>query len=111
MPAVKYGIDYELFWSLTPRTLSLLLKGIAEKQKLEYNKIDIHNHHLGQYMIMAIGQALDSKTKNIYPIKPIFQVDENDIVKKEYTETEKEILRLRLRMKFDNIMRAQKQRK
>lgn len=63
------GVDYELFWSLDPNTLSPFIKAFSIKVK----RGDYERWQLGIYVRTAITSAMDKKSK--YPNKPIFSDD------------------------------------
>lgn len=65
------GVDYELFWSLTPKTLQPFIKAFDLKRKYD----DTLNWQLGGYIRDAIGSSLNSKGK--YPNKPYSMMNKN----------------------------------
>jgi len=60
------GVDYELFWSLDPISLSPFVKAFSIKQKME----DVERWQLGIYVRGAISSCLNKDNK--YPKTPIF---------------------------------------
>lgn len=62
--ALMIGVDYDLFWTLNPKSLSPFIKAFNLKQ--EYD--DSMAWRQGAYIKMAIASALDKRTK--YPNKP-----------------------------------------
>lgn len=62
--ALMMGVDYELFWTLNPKTLSPFIKAFELKQK--YN--DTMAWQQGNYIRIAIGSCFDKNTK--YPQRP-----------------------------------------
>lgn len=94
VPALAYNIDYNLFWTLTPRTLNICLSAKRKAIANEQNMTDMRNFQLGSYMMYAIAQCLSTKRQSIYPKKPLYQISESDLKgAKEYTEEQKEMLR------------------
>jgi len=58
------GVDYDLFWTLNPKSLSPFIK--AFKLRQEYD--DAMAWNLGRYIQSAIGSVLSKSGK--YPSKP-----------------------------------------
>jgi len=58
------GVDYELFWTLNPKSLSPFIKAFSLKQKYD----DTVAWNIGKYVRIAIGSCLSKSTK--YPTKP-----------------------------------------
>jgi hypothetical protein len=59
------GVDYDLFWTLNPKSLSPFVKAFSLKQKYD----DAIAWSQGIYIRMAIGSCLSKNTK--YPEKPM----------------------------------------
>lgn len=59
------GVDYELFWTLNPNSLTPFVKAFELKQKYE----DVISWREGLYIRMAIVSCLDKNAK--YPKKPM----------------------------------------
>lgn len=59
------GVDYELFWTLNPKSLSPFVKAFSLKQ--EYN--DTLAWQYGMYVRLAIGSSFSKDSK--YPSKPL----------------------------------------
>lgn len=68
--ALMIGVNYDLFWSLNPKSLSPFIKAFNLKQ--EYD--DWMAWRNGLYIQMAIGSVLNEKNK--YPTKPLTRVEE-----------------------------------
>lgn len=62
--ALMIGVDYELFWTLNPHSLSPFIKAF----ELKNNHNDLENWRLGIYIREAVKSALDNKVK--YPKEP-----------------------------------------
>lgn len=58
------GVDYELFWTLNPKSLSPFIKAFGLKQKHE----DFMAWNLGNYVREAVASAFIKNAK--YPTKP-----------------------------------------
>lgn len=59
------GVDYDLFWTLNPKSLSPFIKAFELKQKYD----DASAWRSGMYIRMAIGSVLAKGNK--YPTKPL----------------------------------------
>lgn len=59
------GVDYELFWTLNPKSLSPFVKAFNLKQKYD----DAISWQSGLYIRLAIASALNKQSK--YPQKPM----------------------------------------
>ena len=66
------GVDYDLFWTLNPKTLSPFIKAFSLKQR--YDDFLAWQH--GKYVTMAIGSSLSKEIK--YPTKPFLTQAEVD---------------------------------
>lgn len=64
------GVDYDLFWTLNPKSLQPFIKAFELKQKNN----DTMAWQFGQYVRMAIASVLSKDGK--YPQKPILSKDE-----------------------------------
>lgn len=62
--ALMIGVDYDLFWTLNPKSLSPFIKAFDLQQKYD----DALAWKQGAYIKVAIASALDKHTK--YPDKP-----------------------------------------
>lgn len=58
------GVDYDLFWTLNPKSLSPFIKAFELKQDYD----DEFSWRLGTYIRMAIASSLSKDSK--YPEKP-----------------------------------------
>ena len=67
--ALMMGVDYELFWTLNPKSLSAFIKAFDLKKKYDDSLAWQH----GYYVRMAIGSAMSKETK--YPKEPVFFKD------------------------------------
>lgn len=63
--ALMMGVDYELFWSLDPKSLSPFVKAFSMKKEQEDAMMWQH----GLYVRMAVLSSLDKNVK--YPKKPM----------------------------------------
>lgn len=61
------GVDYELFWTLNPKSLSPFIKAFELRQKYD----DAMAWNIGKYVRVAIGSCLSKSVK--YPVKPDLQ--------------------------------------
>lgn len=59
------GVNYDLFWTLNPKSLSPFIKAFSLKEKYD----DRMAWHSGLYIKMAIASALSKDNK--YPSTPI----------------------------------------
>lgn len=59
------GVDYELFWTLNPRSLQPFIRAFELRQEYDNNQAWLN----GLYIKMAIASSLSKDTK--YPKKPI----------------------------------------
>lgn len=69
--ALMIGVDYELFWSLTPTTLEPFIKAFRLKQ--EYD--DMQSWQLGAYIKQAIDSSFSKQAK--YPKEPMLSKNKN----------------------------------
>lgn len=67
--ALMIGVDYELFWTLNPKSLSPFVKAFALKQTYDDGVAWQH----GMYIRMAIGSVMSKGSK--YPPKPMMSKD------------------------------------
>lgn len=61
------GVNYDLFWTLNPKSLSPFTKAFSLRQKYD----DMMAWHSGIYIQLAIASAFSKNTK--YPEKPFMQ--------------------------------------
>ncbi len=64
--ALAIGVDYDLFWTLTPNELIPFHKAFSISRDID----DINNWQLGHYMRLAIGSWFNESNK--YPNRPMF---------------------------------------
>lgn len=64
------GVDYELFWTLNPKSLSPFIKAFS----LSEERVDRMAWINGAYIRMAVGSLLSKNNK--YPDQPLFGVKE-----------------------------------
>lgn len=69
--ALMMGVDYNLFWTLNPKSLSPFTK--AFNLKIQYDDRLAWQH--GKYITVAVASVLDNKTK--YPTKPFLEDMDN----------------------------------
>lgn len=60
--ALMIGVDYDLFWSLNPKSLTPFIKAFELKQKYDDSQAWLH----GMYIKLAITSSLSKSSK--YPI-------------------------------------------
>lgn len=72
--ALMMGVDYDLFWTLNPKSLSPFVKAFDLKQKYD----DTLAWKQGAYIKVAIASALDKNAK--YPEKPFSMKNENVVM-------------------------------
>lgn len=65
------GVDYDLFWTLNPKSLSPFVRAFEMKRKYD----DEMTWRQGVYIKMAIASAMDKGNK--YPQKPFSYENEN----------------------------------
>ena len=63
--ALMIGVNYELFWTLNPKTLAPFVKAFSLKQNYD----DAVCWRTGMYISVAIASNFDKGTK--YPKKPL----------------------------------------
>jgi len=63
--ALMIGVDYELFWTLNPKSLSPFIEAFRLCEELQ----DSHSWKLGAYIKMAITSSMSKNSK--YPEKPL----------------------------------------
>lgn len=70
------GVEYDLFWTLTPESLKPFFKAFDLKQKRKETETDIIAWQHGIYIQMAVASVLDSKTD--YPKEPLSIINEKE---------------------------------
>lgn len=70
--ALMIGVDYDLFWTLNPKSLKPFIKAFELSEKQE----DMIAWRSGMYIKLAIGSLLSKEIK--YPTRPLSA--DNDIV-------------------------------
>lgn len=80
--ALMIGVDYDLFWTLNPKSLSPFVKAFSLKQKYD----DATAWRTGMYIRLAIASSMDKNSK--YPSKPML---EEGSVKQSNTMTAEQI--------------------
>lgn len=75
--ALQIGVDYGLFWQLTPKKLEPFLKAYESRQKEQLEFINIAGWVNGMYAGYSLGTAFGENVQ--YPEKPvqIFQSEED----------------------------------
>lgn len=63
--ALMIGVEYDLFWTLNPKSLNPFVKAFELEQKQK----DSENWQLGMYIKLAVGSSLNAKIK--YPKEPL----------------------------------------
>lgn len=81
--ALMMGVDYDLFWTLNPKSLAPFIKAFELSQRNE----DRLAWQSGQYIKLAIGSSMSNKVK--YPKEPFMGWGENEKVVVEDTATRK----------------------
>lgn len=88
------GVSYDLFWTLNPKSLSPFIKAFRLQQEHEDTKMWIQ----GQYILMAIGSAMNKDSK--YPKEPLFmsnkkqKLSQQEIIKRRF-ELQMEVVNTR----------------
>ena len=90
--ALMIGVDYDLFWTLTPKSLSPFVKAFRLKQEYE----DAQAWRLGGYIKMAIASSFSKNAK--YPEKPLSMADKvieapMEVIKDKFLRHMKEVNR------------------
>ena len=67
--ALQIGVDYGLFWRLTPKKLEPFLKAYESKQKEQLEFINIAGWVNGMYAGYSLGAAFGENVQ--YPEKPV----------------------------------------
>lgn len=62
------GVDYDLFWSLNPKSLAPFVKAFELKKDMELTQADVVAYRTGDYVRMAIASNFSKDAK--YPTKP-----------------------------------------
>ena len=75
--ALQIGVDYGLFWQLTPKKMEPFLKAYESRQKEQLEFINIAGWVNGMYAGYSLGAAFGENVQ--YPEKPvqIFQSEED----------------------------------
>ena len=84
------GVDYGLFWTLNPKSLSPFIKAFSLKEEREDRMAWIN----GAYIRMAVGSLLSKNNK--YPDKPLFGVKEISEEIKQARNKEKMFMQMEL---------------
>ena len=87
------GVDYNLFWELTPKELEPFKKAFELSNTFK----DISNWELGKYIQMAIGSVISKSVK--YPNKP-FHYNEKLHNEKQMISEEEQLKRERERIQW-----------
>ncbi len=74
------GVDYDLFWTLNPKSLSPFIKAFELKQKYD----DAMAWRSGAYIKMAIASSLAKGNK--YPTKPFSDTGSREMTPQEIKE-------------------------
>jgi len=80
--ALMIGVDYNIFWTLNPKTLSPFIKAFHLREELE----DSHAWQLGAYIRMAITSSMGKNSK--YPKAPLLSKSKSKSKVKEKSEAE-----------------------
>lgn len=72
--ALMIGVEYNLFWTLNPKSLSPFIKAF-ELQQINEDRLCWQS---GLYIRLAIASVMDSKVK--YPSKPTIGIDNSDSI-------------------------------
>lgn len=102
-PALKNGVRYDEFWSLTPLSLNDIIYANSERIKQEMEIVDTQNWQLGQYIIAAIADVFSGKATSSYPKKPLFAAKDIDKQEVEMTESQIELETLKFKNFFSNL--------
>lgn len=70
--ALMMGVDYELFWTLNPKSLSPFIKAFSLKQKYD----DATAWRNGLYIRLAVASCFNKSAK--YPTKPMSHNGEDE---------------------------------
>lgn len=82
--ALMIGVQYDLFWSLNPKSLAPFIRAFTLRQKHE----DVLAWQQGSYIRMAITSSFNDKVK--YPVNPLSQSAVNEISPEKQQEIIKE---------------------
>lgn len=77
------GVDYELFWTLNPKTLSPFIKAFSLRQQYD----DTLAWNNGRYIALAIASNFSKEQK--YPRQPLLKDRNVDEILKPKSEEEK----------------------
>ena len=88
--ALQIGVDYGLFWRLTPKKLEPFLKAYESKQKEQLEFINIAGWVNGMYAGYSLGAAFGENVQ--YPEKPV-QIFRSEEEIQENTDWEAEYFR------------------
>lgn len=77
------GVDYELFWTLNPKTLSPFIKAFSLRQQYD----DTLAWNNGRYIALAISSNFSKEQK--YPRQPLLKDRNVDEILKPKSEEEK----------------------
>ena len=104
--ALSIGIDYNDFWSMTPKIVLFILEGYnkAQKRKLEYDNLlaFIQGRYFVDALLCTVGNMFSKKgAKQIeYPKEPYNLEGEKELTQEEKDAQAKAVI--------DNLMRMQK---
>lgn len=76
------GVEYDLFWTLTPKSLTPFFKAFELKQ--DNNDLIAWQH--GVYIQMAVASIMDSK--NEYPKEPLSMINKKKEMLPKMSKTE-----------------------
>lgn len=83
------GVDYDLFWTLNPKSLTPFVKAFSMKQELN----DAQMWNMGIYVRMAVASAMNKSVR--YPVKPYGIKKEQEMdsatIKEKFLQRAKEI--------------------
>lgn len=80
------GVEYDLFWTLTPKSLSPFFKAFELKQTMNQEMMDVEAWQHGVYIQMAVASIMDSK--NEYPKEPFSIINKKKSLVHQLSKTE-----------------------
>lgn len=97
--ALMMGVDYDLFWTLTPKSLTPFIKAFNLKREIADQ--DAWQH--GVYIQMAIASVMDSKAE--YPREPYSTKKAKKLKPEDKVAKLKEIMMERMAIVNSNLER------
>lgn len=82
--ALLIGVDYHLFWTLTPKSMEPFIRAFKRKEERRQEQFDIIAWQIGGYVRQAIASSFDKNTK--YPKEPYSQIESKVVVDEDISQ-------------------------